>query len=246
MRELPSIGTLTRSSWSQFLHDWNQTFTITAWYLLIPSVMLALSILMRETSDRGIAPISLLAIVNIVLTIWTSIRLYRWILAKDRGATIEADEARLAWHWFFPFLLVAVLESLAILGGTALLLLPGIWLYGLLLFSKMILLESGTRGTHALAMSAHLVRGRWWPIFVRFIVPTLLFLLLSLSVLSLMAGAIGAIAGFPKLGVVLRGDNTDPVAAAVQLLLQSLVQAAFLPLFATLQVKLFHACKATK
>ena len=96
---------------------------------------------------------------------------------------------REAKKYFFPYLWVAILTTLAVVAGFILLFVPGIIIGIWLMFSHFALLLEGKRGMEALKASKALVKGRWWPVFCRLLVFGALYLVLVLAV-SFILGVI--------------------------------------------------------
>lgn len=97
---------------------------------------------------------------------------------------------------FLSFLLISILSGLAVAGGALALIIPGIWMSVAFAFSTYTLLDEGRRGRQALARSAQLVKGRWWSVVDRLILPGLLVLVVSILTSSIIESIIGLIAGY--------------------------------------------------
>lgn len=247
MTPLLSVSTLIRESWKDFLRDWNRTFRITAWLILFPVIFFLLSLASQPLGFPLFWTDIALSIFTTILSIWVGIRLARFLLATDRGDQVEKDEARIAMTNILPILLVGILEGLAVLGGIILFVFPGIFLAIALMFSQFLALEDGAWGAQALAKSYALVKGRWWPVFWRVFATGLVFIVLIVVVTNILTGIVGLIAGTAKLTIVLATQTiANPIAYGAKRLLEAIAQAAFIPLLAIWQVKLFHALKKSR
>jgi hypothetical protein len=74
---------------------------------------------------------------------------------------------------FFPFIWLAILMGIALLGGTVMLVIPGIFLAVAFAFSNFVLVLEGKRGSQALVKSRAYAKGYWWAIFGRIILLSL-------------------------------------------------------------------------
>lgn len=94
------------------------------------------------------------------------------------------EESNIGWKrsyrggfpYFWPFIWVALLTGLAVMGGFALLIIPGIMVSVWLYFASILTVAENARGIDALQKSREYVRGRWWATFWRILVPTLLLM----------------------------------------------------------------------
>jgi DNA gyrase subunit A len=152
---------------------------------------------------------------------------------------------------FWPFVWIMVLRALAVVGGLAIFLLPGIWLSIAFTFAPIILLDSGLRGTQALAASHELVKGRWWQTFGRTLVSGFLVGFLAALITMLLVVLIGLFVGFDKAFALAAAGQTMggmqvSMAEGLQGVLSGIVQAIFLPLAVIYQVKIYHSLKKTR
>lgn len=241
------VSSLIRESWTTFVRDWNRTFRITAFLVLFPAIFFCIALAARPYETFLFWTDMVVSSLGAILAIWIGIRLARLILAEDRGEKIEKNEKTVALANFLPILLVGILEGLAVLGGMLLFVFPGIYLAIALMFSQFLLLEDGAWGTHALAASYALVKGRWWPTFWRVLAAGFVFVAILIVGTQLLAFIVELIAGSTKFAIVLETQSlANPIAYGARRLLDSIGQAIFLPLFITWQVKLFHALKKSR
>jgi hypothetical protein len=105
------------------------------------------------------------------------------VLALRDGREPTVGEAlRAGLRIFLPAAVAIGIAALLTAAGL-ILVLPGIWLGVLLLFTGQAVVVDGCRGTAALRRSAEVVRGQWWSTFGRIIV------------ISLVAAAVALIPG---------------------------------------------------
>jgi len=250
-KPLISVGSLITQSWHQFVRNWNQTLHISFWFMLAPIILFLFALLGHGASSDPISALlfQLVVLLNSVLMIWTIIRLLICILASDAGKSPDPDESRKAWSLFFPLIWISILTGLAVLGGMILLILPGIWLGVSFMFARLFLIEDNVRGVQSLSASRALVKGRWWPVFWRTVIPGILFFLVFFILMNILFAIFGAIAGAAKMNLMLSmyGSNSPaPVAMASFYLVNGLAQMLLVPLVVTWMAKLFHSLKETR
>jgi hypothetical protein len=83
---------------------------------------------------------------------------------------------------FFPFLLTSIFYALAFIGGTILLILPGIYLWLALSFYIYLLVFEDSGMSESLQRSYHLVTGNWWHSAFVFFVPVILMIEMYLAI----------------------------------------------------------------
>lgn len=243
------IGVLMTQSWHQFVKNWNQTLRISAWFLVAPVLLFLVAIISPSAPHLNAGIFSLFFLVYGILNTWIMIRLLMWILPNDQGKIADPKEARVAWSFFFPMIWISILMSLAVLGGLILFVIPGIWLAISLMFSRFFLIEDNLHGVQSLAASRALVKGRWWPVLWRLVVPGILFFLLYSVLTNLLSGVSGLIAGTAKTNLVFSmygPTSQEPVAIGSWYLIQGIGQMLLTPLAIIWAVKLFHSLKDSR
>ncbi len=245
MSRLLSISELIHESWNAYATSWHKSLRITAWFLVFPLISFLIVFSTRASIDTSLALFGALSIIQFLLTVWVTVRLYRWLLAQEKHATPPEHDARTAWQLVPHLLWTSLLKGLAIMGGLVLFVFPGIWIAVLLQFSELYLMGEGYRGTKALAASYALVKGRWWDVFWRLVVPGTLFVILSVVTVGIIMNVIGLIAGAAKINLIISVDQSTPLIDAARQLIEGLTQMIFLPLFVVWQIKLFRSLKET-
>lgn len=133
-----------------------------------------------------------LILLQIIGTSWVTLRLTTSVLAERTGKKAKNPSLALLGS----FLLVSLLNGLAVAGGALFFVLPGIWLSIAFAFAVYALLDEGTSGRQALARSAELVKGRWWGTFFRLVLPVFVILIMSMMASSFIEVLVGVIAGY--------------------------------------------------
>ena len=93
---------------------------------------------------------------------------------------------RKGWSRWLSYLWIAFLVGLCIVGGTTLLIIPGIIFFAWFTFAQYLLADQDIKGTEALSESRELVRGYWWPVFGRILLIIILLLILYFFVENLL------------------------------------------------------------
>lgn len=246
-KQLPGVWPLLQDSWRLFTATWNQTAEITLWFLYIGLAFFAVSVL--SVLNPGFALLALaVQLAATVISIWCGLRLLLALLRLVDGKPVGdlKAEAALAWPLLLPLVVVGLLQGLVVLGGFVLLIIPGIYLAILLGYAQIIFVDQGVRGWQALAASRDLVRGRWWAVFWRnFAASLAMGLGLALMVL-LVLGLFGLIAGPERFFTALGSEDPNPILDGAVTLLDSILQAAFLPLILGFQVRLYRRLQETR
>lgn len=228
---------------------------VSLWLLLFPLLSLLVAFTVAPFSlDIATILFVVFALVDALFTTWVMVRLIRLCFAQN-----PAEEGRivtnlhLGWELFVPMIWVHILTLFAVLGGSVLLFFPGLWLGVLFAFAPLLVVDSNVRGIKALAASAELVKGRWWPTFWRILAGGFFFLLLiivSLWALSLFIGLFtgaGAIQSLLNLSVEQTAYTVESFRMeTISILLNRLPEALFLPVFYLFLTKLYRILKVTR
>jgi len=116
------------------------------------------------------------ALFAIIIGLWSRVALF--CAVKDNTAGIKKSLSD-AWPKIASFFWISLLAGLAVLGGFILFVIPGIIFAVWFGFSLYVYIFEGTKGSSALKKSKELVKGRWWPVFARFLVFGIIAMLIS-------------------------------------------------------------------
>jgi hypothetical protein len=141
-----------------------------------------LPILIPERFTLGIIGASyiiyiLLAIILSFVSFWFSLAFIRVITKNYNGTAVGTmgEEIHEAKAIFWPSFWTYILTGLAVFGGMLLLVIPGI-IFGLwFAFSIYVTAIDNKRPIQAMKTSKQLVDGRWWKVFWRILIPSLVF-----------------------------------------------------------------------
>lgn len=129
---------------------------------------------------------------------------------------------RFAFARLHSILWITILGGIATVVGVIFCIVPGIYLWIAFAVAVPVLLTEGVKGTSALGRSRALVRGRWWGTFGVVLLGTILA--------GVVAGAIGALAGFAA-GSTDAGSVTGFLVNSVSGTLGSMISTPFTAAF---------------
>jgi len=244
---LPGAGSLVKDAWQLFIATWAKTTKVSIWLVYFGLAQLAGLALLKLHSAFYVllVPVQLAIVVG---SVWVGIRLVKTALRAEDGKSVdEGDvERKQAWSFFWPVLLVGLLQVLIIFGASLLLVIPGIYFGLVLSFSQIILIDQDKRGFGALSASWEMVKGRWWAVLWRNLVAGVLFGLGVGLIMTLMLLIFAVILTPGKLNALMQAQNPDPLFEGAYGLVTAVVQAAVLPLFILYQAKLYRALQRNK
>ncbi|MEK7116077.1 MAG: hypothetical protein AAB879_01640 [Patescibacteria group bacterium] len=242
-KSLPSALDLIKDSWSLFTTSWNELVKISIWFLYIGLAHFALAVLQKIAPTAETILFIPVFVAMIILEIWISVRLMRAVLAVDSGKKPDRSRAEraLAWRLWLPLVLVGMLQGFIILGGIVLFILPGIFLFVAISFSQFCLIDQDLRGLKAISASYQLVKGRWFAVLWRMFATGFIFGLGVMIVVGVLLAILAALAGQSALR-----ENVHPLVSGTFALFQSIVQAAVIPLFVIVHMKIYRALKQTR
>ena len=172
------------------------------WFLSLAGVINKISLSLENTSGLILLLFLILFgliffVILIIAGIWAQVSLLCAI--KEREQDIGIKEAfRRGWHKIISYYWISILSTFLVLGGFLLFFIPGIILAIWFSLALYILIAEDKRGTNALFRSKQLVSGKWWTVFWRQIL------------ISLMVMGVGMIISFIPWGRNLAGLFTAP------------------------------------
>ena len=174
---MPSVLALLQLTWRLYKENVSLLLGYSAW-ILVPYIFLIVVEMTPIPPGIETAVQTILYLLQILLIVWATNAMIVVTFAAIRKKEIKLDVlGGKAWRLVPPVIVVAVLNTLIILGGLLLLLIPGlifsVW-YG---FSQMEVVLHKKRGWQALAASQTLVHGRFWPVAWRLVAGPVILLL---------------------------------------------------------------------
>lgn len=195
---LPNARAIIRESFSQY----KKNFKVFLPYILIffiPYVLVSLmpianvyifSMLGGASSGSsamkmlGLSMIAVIYLTLIIFVLWASIALTRVMNEKfgskeEKPVLSTKEEMNKAKKYLWPVLWTGLLTALIVIGGTLLLVIPGIIFSLWYSFSSYSAMLDDKKGMPALNYSKSLVKGRWWGVFWRLFAPGFVFGVIS-------------------------------------------------------------------
>ncbi len=140
--------------------------------------------------SRDILFFSVIFIIGLMLTFWSTIALL--LAVHERGQKIGIiDSFRKTWTKLLSYIWISILVGLCLLGGTILLIIPGIIFFVWFSFSTYVLVAEDIKRKQALARSKMLVKGHWWKVFwILIIFNTVEYIILYFSGFTPVVGGV--------------------------------------------------------
>ncbi len=175
-RSLPGIGQLFSASFARYRQ---YRSVIIAAMLVVAAANIILAVVFPETV-ADVTPVSLLdepteqptvgdstlvTLITLIVSVWSAGVLL--VAFGTNGSVRWTGVAGMGWRFFWPLLLVTLMQVAAALVGVILLIIPGILWSIWFMFAQPFVVAEGTRGTGALRASRELTRGYFWPILGR-------------------------------------------------------------------------------
>lgn len=180
----------------------------------------------------------LLSLVSLVIYTLTYGALIHQIDAMAHGRRLTLTQAIGLGVQRLPALLgVSILFGLAVLAGTVALLIPGVWLWGLLQFAVVATIVERSGVIASLATSRRLVTGNWWRANVVVFVAFVLMMVLVM-VLGAIGGVIMAMSGLPVTSNSVGAEvATQVISGVVNLFTTSFFPCVLLAVFNDLKLR---------
>lgn len=246
---LPGTIDLVKQTWLLYTKKWNELITLSAWFIYFGTVNFVLAILIRYLPVGGALVSIPLQLVMALLSIWVVIRLMQASLniVDEKKELLSAEDSGKTWNFFWPLLITGLLQLLIILGGSLLLILPGIYLAVALAYSPLSIIDRNLKGMEAIKASYRLVKGRWWSVVWRETAAGIIFALGMMIVLGLVQSLISLVALGPA-GITAVADTTSasPMYQATMDLFTSIAEAATMPIFIILRAIIYRALQKTQ
>jgi len=238
---LISVTDIIKKSWDLYAKHWRD-LSVYVLLLFLPTLILLIIgvitvyLTMYLPASALINDIITLVIMlaSVLFGLWASLALMQAV------KSLLLDSQSLSWKESFaktlpflsPVIYISILTTLVVVGGTLLLIIPGIIFMAWYLFTAQEVLFNGQRGISAMRGSKKLVTGRWWSIVWRASAPTIIFIAISVAIQQII------IIPFTFL-------NSAINLQLAQNIISSLANAVFTPLTVTAMVILYFNAKET-
>jgi hypothetical protein len=236
---LPSVKSLINESWTLYRTNFKFFVKIVVW-ILVPSIIL--SILPAITTNTMIfLPINFFfSLISLFVGLFISIVLISSIKSLIKKEPIDLMALyNASYSKILSYFWISILAGLAVLGGTILLVIPGIIFSVWFSFAAIIFVIEGVKGTESLKSSKELVKGKFWPVLWRWVASYAIYGIILTIVVLIPVYIIGFSVGQPAAGF----NEVSPWWAA---LLSNVIYSFAVPLFAAVGVLLYNGLKEEK
>ena len=157
-------------------------------FIIINALAVALGEFLLEEGTLGAMFWNL---ITFVISAWLSLGMIRIFLDISDGKDTSVKRLFSQGALLFSLVVASILYGLAVVAGTILLIVPGIYLAVKMYFYDLAIVDRGFGPVEALKESWNMTRGKWWSVF------GLLILLFIFNIAGLLALFIGFIVTFP-------------------------------------------------
>lgn len=201
---LINVGEIINKSWDYYAKNFKKLLPMMC-LLFIPNFVLGLvgifSLYMDQYAVTGVyilvnnLVVLAVFVASLVFTLWTSMALAKnlGMIVHEKPLIAIKEAFSNTSHLIWPAIYTTVLVFLAVLGGTLLLIIPGIIFSIWFCFSYLVVIFDEQRGVKALKESKKLVAGRWWKMFWRLLAPGVFYGVFFLILMNLFTYALGAL-----------------------------------------------------
>lgn len=196
---LPGIVSLIKSAWQRVKPRYGSLILIMLLPVLGMAVVFVLALVPnffaafvnQQTSSTVMKVVTtfslLISVLFIVLvSLWSQVAIRVAAASPQKLKPLAAYRSSLRLIW--PFVWISILEGLAVTTGFVLFVIPGLFLLVLFWFADWCMVTDQARGLKALAISREYVRGVFWKVVWRTIVP--------FAFLWILVQAIGGFSGW--------------------------------------------------
>jgi len=240
---IPVLPLLT-SSWQFYRSNFATLIGYAAW-ILLPYLALVIFYLLVPEVDQIFGPwlplFSVILIVQGIITVWAGNAIMITVNEMLAGKKLISEEInKRSWQVILPMLWVALIGTLAVLGGFLLLIIPGIIFSIWFVFGQTAVVLDNKRGLDAMSYSRSLVSGRFWSVIRRVVLGPFIMVFFYLIIISLLIG----------LGMIVTG--MDPAVVDKTLIpiwpdiVENVVNVFFIPLYIVYWTILYRNVKQTK
>lgn len=186
---LRSISSLFNDAWNLYKERWSVLLEIVllpALVVILGSVILVIDLGTLFRVFGGVVIIvGWIAFVYSVLPV---------IYSVHHGTGVDASyKATIGWLWSYVW--VAILQILAFVGASFMLIIPGIWMGIALALTSYAFVIEGRRGIDALRQSKDYIKGYWWAVLGRTLLLSLVYIVASIIVRIPITIVAGPVAG---------------------------------------------------
>ncbi|HBC39726.1 MAG: hypothetical protein UU40_C0004G0030 [Candidatus Uhrbacteria bacterium GW2011_GWD2_41_121] len=238
-KEMQNILTLVQQTWNTYKAHISTFVGYSAW-MLVPMIVKMLCVLTFGPINSSIFNIALV-ILELIVTGWVMISLIQSsaFVIENKKVDTRIISAK-SWSCIAPLLLLLLLSLIMTSVGFVLLVIPGIVISVYLTFSTVILVLENASVVESIKKSFALITGRFWQIFVRLYISTIILLVPYMAAYIIIVLLLALLGGFDITALFL-----SPSTLMEQILL-AVIDVIFLPLFPLFSVILYKTAKETR
>ncbi len=237
-QKLLTISALIESGWNLYINNL-QKLLAPMLIAVIPLIPFYLAIFSGYQSNSLL--VMLLNALTIIINLWVAIMLIMVIdkLIKNQASDLK-QIANISFRKIASYFWVMILAVLASLAGFILFIIPGIIFTVWFSFASLInvLENKNNKGIAALQESKNMVKGRWWQIFARLLLPALFVYFILILVI---VGIIYIITG----GQLNTLESSNQAMMTINII-TSLISLLITPLLVSFSVILYDNLKELK
>lgn len=182
-------GDIIKQSWRTYVQQFKKLWPYML-FLFIPNLVLGLtgvaSLYLDKYASTGAFVLTnniivfAILVAAIIFTLWASMALAKFLgqLITKKPIDGYRESFSATSHLIWPVIYTSLLVALVVLGGTILLIIPGIIFSIWFSFTYYTIVFEEKRGVAALSASKAMVVGRWWAIFWRLFAPGFFYALI--------------------------------------------------------------------
>ncbi|MDD5043490.1 MAG: hypothetical protein PHD51_02345 [Patescibacteria group bacterium] len=231
--ELIGIWSLIVAAWQLVTKNLKNISKIVV-YLLIATLLLSFSPLLGVSVWASVI-LAILGILIGVVSILTNIVLMKSLVGFYKNETVNLKEDfQKSWGKFWVVFAGSMVVSWLTLGGVILLVIPAIIFYVWFSFCLYFIILENKTILESLKSSKDLVKGNWWKIFWRWVLPGLFYIV------------IGMIVGGAAMELIYFFAGTNELTTVIGMVINNILSVIATPLLAAAGVILFMEVKKYK
>lgn len=237
MPQLTDAGDLISASWDNLVKNIGAYAHFAVWYTFLAVLQWALFVVGRSMISETYLRNAILTLTYIPVAVATAAVTASMIAATAQGVQKKAIDVRASFsqgiHQLIPYIWVSIICFFVYLGGLLLFVIPififAVWFW----FAQYYTVLDDVRGTAALKASKKLVKGRWWPVALRILLPAIFCGVAAAFLKAVLYLLIGSVFGNPGMFFGQLADASDISSTHMLIIsvLPTIVNAFAIPLY---------------
>ena len=171
-------------SWQEYKKNFKLFLKIYSVFYLIPLLVLSLFavlISLQENLSAGLSVLYIIILIGVLFfSYWLHLTIYYISIYNEKNLNFK-KAVKNSLNYFWKFLGLGIVLSLALLGLSILLIIPGIIFMIFWMFSPYVLMKENKKIIESMKTSKKIVKGKWWSVFGYFILLILIIISISLA-----------------------------------------------------------------